>query len=197
MEAGNESTKLIGTLVLLIVVFGLVAFGVFIFTTFKGKSEAKLDELTSMLDSAELAEFSAYDNQVVSGANIQSVANLYKGREYMVAVITAGGSNNFYSQDAGTILNGTQYYYNAIPDGITSNNGVYSGTAVSQEEGLYVIDALQRDEDTGLTVQNSNYAPMARKTDPETYVKSNGRYYANLVVDSNGEMVGFIFQQMQ
>lgn len=197
MEAGNESTKVIGTFVLLIVLFGLIALAVLIYTTFKGKTEDKLEDLTNMLSSAELAEFASYDNQTVSGTEIQSAANLYKGRDFMIAVVTAGGSNTFYSQDTGTMLSGTQYYYNAIPEGVNPNNGVYSGNAITQAEGIYVIDSLQRDLDTGMSVQNSNYSPMARKTDPATYIKSNGRYYSNLVVDSNGELVGFIFQQMK
>ncbi len=197
MEIGGEGLSLAKLAVFAIILFGVIALCVFIYTTFKGRTESTLDDMSNMLDSAAYAEFSAFDNQIVSGSEIQSAANLYKGREYMIAVITAGTGNTYYSQDSGTMLSGKQYYYNAVPDGINSNNGVYSGNAITQENGVYSIEQLQRDPDTGMAVQNSNYSPMARKTTPETYVKSNGRYYANIVVDSNGEIAGFLFQQMQ
>lgn len=202
-DHSKEGIDFFKTFILIIIVLGAIAFVVAIFTNFQSQSIDKASELDATASAASEAIYSNYDNTVVSGKDVTSCADLYKGRDFIIAVITStgAGSTYFNISNAGTALlsSSAQYYYNALPSGATAGTaGNYVTVGADRWEGRYTVQGLSYSADTGLVDQNANYAPMSSKANGETYVKPNGKFHSSLIYDtSTGEVAGFLFQQVQ
>lgn len=182
---GNEGVSLFKLFALLIIVLTITGLVVGLFNMFYSGASDKANELDSAASAAENALYAQYDGKIVSGKEVKSCAEIYRGREMAIVVKTAKAKD------------GAAKNYNAVLE-VDANGNPSTGpdyaAKFSKEESRITSYGIHYD-DNGLVVYNNDLSSMSDKSDPN-YVQPNGKFEAKLIQDDNETIVGFYFKQL-
>lgn len=195
-ESTEEGKGLGKTLFMIFIFVAIMGIVIGIVATLISKTNGATDDMMAALNSAESAKYAKYDGTIVSGAEITGATSAYRGQDFVIAVHTIGSANNPGAFDVSTTpVDQICDIYNAVPSGATTGNPYTATIAYDATTGIYSIDAL--DFTSGQTLVNTNFAPLTNRALATTFVKQNGKFQSNLIVDKSTEsIVGIIFQQI-
>lgn len=196
VESAEEGKGLGKTLFMIFIFVAVIGIVVAIVTALISRTNGATDDMMAALNSAETAKYAKYDGTVVSGSEVTGVTSTYRGQEFVIAVHTIGSANNPGAFDVtATPTDQVCDVYNAIPTGATAGNPYTATINYDAATGIYSIDSL--DFTSGQTLINTNFAPLTNRSLATNFVKQNGKFQSNLIIDKSTEsIVGVIFQQI-
>lgn len=169
----RETSSMVTMGVVLIILAALIAIGFHVFSTAKGTASDGETTVNENVQAVGNSVYSSYDQKVVTGTQVLSAYENFKGKPIAIVITTTAAS-------------GTPTNYNAKLKDVSSDktvNGYYtttSGFATTDNEVEY----------------NYNTAALYKAGNSE-YVPSTSRFNAYLIKDSTGsDVLGINFVQV-
>jgi len=189
MGEQNESTKIIGIvvgillfLVVMAAVVGLVMWGT-------GKFNSTQSTLQDQVDALDEAIYTAYDEVEVSGSDVLAACKTYKNIDMLIVVSTkAHNGNAFYDVTKSDFLKAPNKYY-AVGTGAEPGKTENSDIEYDEDAGHFIATV------SGSTNKNSQYSTLSSKGN-SACINSSGRFYAQLIYDADtSNVAGILFRQ--
>lgn len=186
MDEWKEGIKQAIIIVIIVAIIG-VAFGL-VYMALNAASKGQ-DKLATQLTELDNRAYDAYNNVIVTGANVTSAIKQFQGQPVAVLVFTKRN----ISGDG----NGINYCALIGASGDTAptlaDNPTFALTSITKDEAkgkYYVDDSLS----VWQSVQNTNLKQSNIKSS-QHYINPAAKYTASLLYDVNDEIVGIVFEQ--
>lgn len=194
MDDGKEGMSVVkialGIIILLVlvgVVFAIVRLGT-------SKVNSAQNDLADNMDSAELMQYSRYDNAEVVGSDVLTAVKNYQNSNIKIFVANKeGNGGNAYdvTQLAGGTALGSVYSY-----GYMGVSGSADTAPVLASNGTFEADIIP--DNVANEAFNLDFSPLSNKNNRAQYVRQGGRYWGYLVYDQNtGTLAGLLFVQIK
>ena len=188
-------------IILCILVF-LIAIIFSLLTIVRNITNTEASQMQNGLDQMSESQFNDYDQKTVTGTQVMSALKIFEGQNVAIVIQT--------SQSAAKSAKGKGgYNYGAlIIKADASNTGTFPGDEKSSddlgatfcinegvlaaERGFYRANLLN---DKGAYKFNWNVRPCGQ-SGTDTYVRSSGKFFAQLIKDSTDTIVGVVFRQL-
>lgn len=186
MEKEISSGVMLG--IVLIALAAIIGLGFGIFSIAKGTANEGVVNVQDNLGQVSQSGFDDYNQKIVTGTQVVSAYNTYKGKPYAIVICTqALADGGDIGEDRPIVTAGStkMVNYNAklASNTLTHDNGVYTVT------GAFKVTTDSRVDYYGVTDNLS-------KSGMTEYIPANARFNANLIKDASGTIIGMVFEQI-
>lgn len=193
--------------VTVILVAALVAVVLNLLVIAQSTMSSGMSKLQSGVSQISLQEFSSYNQKKVSGIEVASALTLYSGRDIAILVApnsqvdaTTGNANKFYNYGAlikgATASGGGGSTDTATPEVAVASAGATDGLRKANEgDSYWTAEYDFADESSGRinTYGNTKKTTISGKE----YILPSGKFFAELVKNETGEIIGITFTQQK
>ncbi len=186
MDEWKEGIKQAIIIVIIVAIIG-VAFGL-VYMALNAAAKGQ-DKLATQLSELDNRAYDAYNNTIVTGANVTSAIKQFQGQPIGVLVFTKRNING----DG----NGINYCAQIAASGDTaptlSANPTFALSAITKDEnkGKYYVDSSLS---AWQSVQNTDLKQSNIKNS-QHYINPAAKYTGTLLYDVNDEIIGIVFEQ--
>ena len=150
-----------------------------------------LNDVTDQINVANNSSYSDYDQTVVSGSQVSSALDNFKGKNTAIAILTtATKEGNGTPLTTAPSIGGSS----DIAKALQYNAHFESGVSIEFKNGSYIVDKAFKTTD-GLVDFNHDYAGIKKFGNPE-YIPQTARFQAYLIKDTSGTIMGMVFKQI-
>ena len=188
-------------IILCILVF-LIAIIFSLLTIVRNITNTEASQMQNGLDQMSESQFNDYDQKTVTGTQVMSALKIFEGQNVALVIQTSQSAEKSAKQKGGynygaLVIAADATNTNTFPGKIESEDNLGVTCLINQgvlkaESGFYRANLMNKN---GNYQFNWNVRPCGQ-SGTDTYVRSSGKFFAQLIKDSTDTIVGIVFRQL-